>query len=155
MEQMMNVWNGMPSPFSCDALHVCSEGLTTDGLRDLFTGSSSFAQLRISNGVIADKITVTQRAANITEELWRALAPKIITMKCHWFFDHAMQEELEQYSSPYQWSSAPFESRHCQLQVKIRPSTTTSSSVAINRFPVEVQVNVAVYIPKNSEITEL
>ncbi|WKY06121.1 hypothetical protein Q1695_006377 [Nippostrongylus brasiliensis] len=51
-----------------------------------------------------------------------------------WFFDHAMQEELEQYGSTYQWSSAPFESHHRRLQIKVNQSTTASSSVVIHKF---------------------
>ncbi|WKY05870.1 hypothetical protein Q1695_006239 [Nippostrongylus brasiliensis] len=80
-----------------------------------------------------DRIGVA-RVASLTKELWMALAPKIFTMKCHWFFDHAMQEELEQYGSTYQWSSAPFESHHRRLQIKINQTTTASSSVIIDKF---------------------
>lgn len=51
-----------------------------------------------------------------------------------WFFDHAMQEEPKQYGSSHQWSSAPFESHHRRLQIKINPSTTASSSAVIKKF---------------------
>ncbi|WKY05868.1 hypothetical protein Q1695_006239 [Nippostrongylus brasiliensis] len=200
-----------PSAFSSDALHVCSEGLTRERLRDLFTRDSKFNELRINNNntiglmkqslqrtkshtysnaiilslddlpmckaseldeiafvvfplvaaieALPDQIATASligywlclrmmastwelsvdrigvaRVASLTKELWMALAPKIFTMKCHWFFDHAMQEELEQYGSTYQWSSAPFESHHRRLQIKINQTTTASSSVIIDKF---------------------
>ncbi|VDM66995.1 unnamed protein product, partial [Strongylus vulgaris] len=197
-----------PCDFPGDALHVCSEGITKDRLRDLFHTKSRIPDLKISRQgirrvkktlremssytyassfilslddlrtckaaeidelafvafpltaasgllpspiaavsllgywlclrIISDSRNLTtarikkaQKIANLTKQIWTSIAPETFTMKCHWFFDHAMLEEIELYGSTYQWSSAPFESHHRRLQIRVDQSLTNSSTTII------------------------
>ncbi|VDK42806.1 unnamed protein product, partial [Cylicostephanus goldi] len=80
---------------------------------------------------------VIEKAKSIAEhtrDLWIMLASQTFTMKCHWFFEHAMERELERFGSLYQWSAAPFEGHHRRLQVKMNQHTTNSSTLLIERY---------------------
>ncbi|CAJ0606480.1 unnamed protein product [Cylicocyclus nassatus] len=200
-----------PCRFPGDALHVCSEGITKNRLRDLFSRQSRFRDLLVNRQgtesikkclkemscytyasslilslddlrtckaaeldeiafiafplssaaglipsplaavsllgywlclrIIADSRNLTtvsiekaQKLASLTQQIWTSMAPEIFTMKCHWFFDHGMKEEITSYGSAYQWSSAPFESHHRRLQIKVDQSTTNSSATIIEKY---------------------
>ncbi|RCN37521.1 hypothetical protein ANCCAN_16577 [Ancylostoma caninum] len=75
-----------------------------------------------------------QELARLTKEIWAAMAPDTFTMKCHWFFEHGMREEMLDHGTMYQWSSSPFESLHRRLQIKLHQSTTNSAAAMIERY---------------------
>ncbi|RCN34069.1 hypothetical protein ANCCAN_20090 [Ancylostoma caninum] len=200
-----------PCEFLADALHVCSEGITRDRMRDLFSSKTKFPGLRVSREsvekvkqsllgisnhtyanslilslddmktckaaevdelafvvfplvvavgivpcpiaatallgywmcikIISKSLTLTVSSietvkliAQHTREISIIEAPEIFTMKCHWFFDHAMEEEITNFGTAYQWSSCPFESHHRRLQIRVNQSTTNSASVIIEKY---------------------
>ncbi|KAL6723671.1 hypothetical protein Aduo_018650 [Ancylostoma duodenale] len=195
-----------PCDFLGDALHICSEGLTKDRMKDLFSTSSKFPDLRISRDdtekikrsllgltshtysnslvlsiddlptctasevdelanvlfpltaavdVIPSPIAAEAKTvAQLTREIWIIVAPEVYTMKCHWFFDHGMEEGITSYGSLYQWTSTPFESRHRRLQIKLNQSITNSACLILDKFPVDIRISEHVYIPKYSRISE-
>ncbi|EYC41538.1 hypothetical protein Y032_0565g13 [Ancylostoma ceylanicum] len=51
-----------------------------------------------------------------------------------WFFDHAMEEEITSFGSLYQWSSAPFESHHRRLQMKVDQSSTNRANLVLQKY---------------------
>ncbi|KAL6723377.1 hypothetical protein Aduo_018389 [Ancylostoma duodenale] len=90
-----------PANFVADALHVCTEGITSDRMRDLFNPKSRFPELRMPNRISrgSKRLTVTiieeaKEMADRTKQLWAFLAPQVFTMKTQFFFDHAMEELL-------------------------------------------------------------
>ncbi|RCN27317.1 hypothetical protein ANCCAN_26951 [Ancylostoma caninum] len=48
--------------------------------------------------------------------------------------DHAIEEDLQQCGSPYQWSFSPFESAHRRLQLRIVESTTNCEEAIVKNF---------------------
>ncbi|KAL6737908.1 hypothetical protein Aduo_011511 [Ancylostoma duodenale] len=153
-----------PHDFPADALHVCSGGVSKNRLRDLFNASTRFPELRInrdridsikrslkeaschtySNSLILSLDNLRSCKAAELDEIAFVLFPLadqgtleingIFTMKCHWFFDHAISKEIEMYGSAYQWSSAPFESHHRRLQIRLNQSTVNSSTLMVERY---------------------
>ncbi|EYB81441.1 hypothetical protein Y032_0384g412 [Ancylostoma ceylanicum] len=89
--------------------------------------------ISLTSSLTTTSVEEAQNLAKLTKELWRSLAPQIFTMKCHWFFDHAMSEEIQFCGSAYQWSSAPFESHHRRLQIRLNQSTVNSSTLIVER----------------------
>ncbi|VDK51447.1 unnamed protein product [Cylicostephanus goldi] len=200
-----------PCDFLGGALHICSEGITRNRLRDLFNPSSIYPGLKVdreklenirqclfgvtnytySSSLIlslediptckaaeidelafvafplaaaVDSITcpvsaagllgywltirviskkrdltttvieMIQHVAQQTRDVWLLTAEKVFTMKCHWFFDHAMDIELLHQGSLYQWTSAPFESHHRRLQLKMNQTATNSASLILEKY---------------------
>ncbi|RCN41875.1 hypothetical protein ANCCAN_12148 [Ancylostoma caninum] len=94
-----------------------------------------------SRSLTTTAIRNAQELARLTKNLWTSIAPQVFTMKCHvsqtlvtcTMTKHSMREEIECYGSVYQWSSAPFESHHRRLQIRVDQATTNSSKLIIER----------------------
>ncbi|EYC41539.1 hypothetical protein Y032_0565g13 [Ancylostoma ceylanicum] len=117
MERLMTVIYGTPPPISY-AGHVTS--LNSDILEEYNRQRYYFCS-SCSGSMSQQQVACENRACTIY-----GLA--------FWFFDHAMEEEITSFGSLYQWSSAPFESHHRRLQMKVDQSSTNRANLVLQKY---------------------